>query len=87
MYFHAQGDSGGPLIKHENDKSKQVGIVSWGLAPCGERSGANVYTLVASYVNWIESNIADNWLIICTEQKKFLVKFENQVFYLSFILK
>ncbi|XP_060534509.1 transmembrane protease serine 9-like [Cylas formicarius] len=50
------GDSGGPLVKD----GRVVGIVSWGLSPCG--AGANnpsVYAQVSNYVDWIDRNTPD----------------------------
>ncbi|KAG4068158.1 hypothetical protein HA402_001583 [Bradysia odoriphaga] len=45
-----KGDSGGPLI---SDAGVQVGIVSWGV-PCA-RGIPDVFTSVAHYYNWIQS--------------------------------
>lgn len=55
-----QGDSGGPLIKYEDGKAKLIGIASWGLRPCAKYAGTYVYTRVASFIDWIESNMAEN---------------------------
>ncbi|CAH1129354.1 unnamed protein product [Ceutorhynchus assimilis] len=44
------GDSGGPLAQH----GKVVGIVSWGLVPCGNLNAPSVYAKVAAYDKWIE---------------------------------
>lgn len=44
------GDSGGPLV----DSGRMfVGVVSWGVLPCGY--GPNIYTNVGHYVEWIKS--------------------------------
>ncbi|XP_068980998.1 transmembrane protease serine 9-like [Bombus flavifrons] len=51
------GDSGGPLAQKVNGKSVQVGIVSWGVIPCGSSHMPSVYTRVASYVDWIHSHM------------------------------
>ncbi|XP_076284726.1 trypsin-1 [Lasioglossum baleicum] len=47
------GDSGGPLAQN----GVQVGIVSWGMMPCGVSHMPSVYTRVASYVDWIHQNM------------------------------
>ncbi|XP_024867115.1 uncharacterized protein LOC112451619 [Temnothorax curvispinosus] len=49
------GDSGGPLVQLENNTPTQVGIVSWGVYPCGVNRMPSVYTRVASYITWIKS--------------------------------
>lgn len=46
------GDSGGPLIQGNN----LVGIVSWGIVPCGSKNAPSVYTRVSAYVNWIKQH-------------------------------
>ncbi|CAD7089404.1 unnamed protein product [Hermetia illucens] len=46
-----QGDSGGPL----NSGLTQVGIVSWGWG-CAQADYPGVYTDVATYASWINSN-------------------------------
>ncbi|XP_072744228.1 transmembrane protease serine 9-like [Anoplolepis gracilipes] len=51
------GDSGGPLVQIENNTPVQVGIVSWGVYPCGVKRVPSVYTRVASYVDWINNII------------------------------
>ncbi|XP_036142161.1 transmembrane protease serine 9 [Monomorium pharaonis] len=48
------GDSGGPLVQFENNVPIQVGIVSWGIYPCGVNHMPSVYTRVASYIDWIK---------------------------------
>lgn len=47
------GDSGSALIKDETI----IGIVSWGLKPCGLPNSASVYTRVSSYLDWISKII------------------------------
>ncbi|XP_044020839.1 trypsin-like [Aphidius gifuensis] len=49
------GDSGGPLVTNylTNGKYEQIGIVSWGLYPCGISEISSVYTRVSYYVSWI----------------------------------
>ena len=55
-----QGDSGGPLqIKEPNeDIAKVVAVVSFGVS-CAT-SWPGIYTRVAHYLNWIESNVWPN---------------------------
>lgn len=48
------GDSGSALTKNDII----IGIVSWGLDPCGSPNSASVYTRVSKYTNWILSTIA-----------------------------
>ncbi|KAJ8922954.1 hypothetical protein NQ315_001500 [Exocentrus adspersus] len=47
------GDSGGPLIQDD----QIVGIVSWGITPCGTVGAPSVYTKVSHYIEWITANI------------------------------
>lgn len=51
-----RGDSGGPLYCTYNGKTRQVGIVSYGRIPCGQRGIPTVYTRVATYRNFINQN-------------------------------
>ncbi|XP_043285566.1 serine protease 33-like [Venturia canescens] len=49
-----KGDSGGPLVMMNSfDQSEIIGIVSWGLFPCGGRNAPSVYTRVSAFVPWI----------------------------------
>ncbi|XP_011311419.1 trypsin-1 [Fopius arisanus] len=51
------GDSGGALMQFDVDgKAEQVGIVSWGAAPCGN-GAPSVFTRVSSYVDWIAATL------------------------------
>lgn len=54
-----QGDSGGPLNIKDilNNYTIQAGVVSFGPSACGGENQYGVYTRVAGYINWIESNI------------------------------
>lgn len=45
------GDSGGPLEQN----GELVGIVSWGMIPCGSPGAPSVYTRVSAYIHWINS--------------------------------
>ncbi|CAH1169776.1 unnamed protein product [Phaedon cochleariae] len=47
------GDSGGPLTQ----KGVAVGVVSWGVRPCGRIGAPSVYTRISSYVDWIREKI------------------------------
>ncbi|XP_076632942.1 trypsin-1-like [Colletes latitarsis] len=51
------GDSGGPLAQLSGSNAVQVGIVSWGMMPCGSSHMPSVYTRVASYVDWIHQHM------------------------------
>uniref|UniRef100_T1GEG8 Peptidase S1 domain-containing protein n=1 Tax=Megaselia scalaris TaxID=36166 RepID=T1GEG8_MEGSC len=53
------GDSGGPLVKYTPFGVEQVGIVSWGYTPCHTSTYPSVYTSVASFKDWINTNIAN----------------------------
>ncbi|XP_015176246.1 PREDICTED: transmembrane protease serine 9-like [Polistes dominula] len=53
------GDSGGPLVQYIDSKPVQVGIVSWGILPCGHGM-PSVYTRVASYADWINKHVKEN---------------------------
>ncbi|XP_017788698.1 PREDICTED: trypsin-like [Habropoda laboriosa] len=49
-----KGDSGGPLVaRNAFGEADVVGIVSWGLFPCGGKSAPSVYTRVSAFVTWI----------------------------------
>lgn len=55
-----QGDSGGPLQLYPpgSDVAKIVGVVSFGIS-CGS-AWPGIYTRVAYYLDWIESNVWPN---------------------------
>ncbi|XP_066587682.1 transmembrane protease serine 9-like [Prorops nasuta] len=64
------GDSGGPLITiKSNNETELVGIVSWGITPCGTPGAPSIYTKVSSYIDWIRDSIAANMLAV-----KFLIR-------------
>ncbi|CAK9819754.1 Gpl [Anthophora quadrimaculata] len=49
-----KGDSGGPLVTRNTfGEADVVGIVSWGLFPCGGKNAPSVYTRVSAFVTWI----------------------------------
>jgi secreted trypsin-like serine protease len=50
-----QGDSGGPLFEKVDGQNVQVGIVSFGNG-CARADFAGVYTAVASFRDWIQTN-------------------------------
>ncbi|XP_025836584.1 chymotrypsinogen B-like [Agrilus planipennis] len=45
------GDIGGPFVQG----FVQVGIISWGITPCGTTSSPSVYVRVSNYLDWINS--------------------------------
>lgn len=47
------GDSGSALSQGNN----VIGVVSWGVSPCGGANSASVYTRVSTYTDWIRSTI------------------------------
>ncbi|XP_018323858.1 trypsin delta/gamma-like protein CG30031 [Agrilus planipennis] len=49
------GDSGSPLVQGY----VQVGIVSWGITPCGTTYAPSVYTRVSTYSDWINDRLAE----------------------------
>ncbi|KYN09225.1 Lectizyme, partial [Trachymyrmex cornetzi] len=52
------GDSGGPLFKIINGKPILVGIVSWGMIPCGISGAPSVFTKVSSFNPWIQQKMS-----------------------------
>ncbi|KAL2725896.1 transmembrane protease serine 9-like [Vespula maculifrons] len=54
-----KGDSGGPLVSlNAFGQAEIIGIVSWGLFPCGGKNAPSVYTRVSAYITWI------SWLML-----------------------
>lgn len=48
------GDSGGPLVVFEAGEAVQVGVVSWGISPCGIINGVpSVYARNSAYISWM----------------------------------
>ncbi|XP_049867243.1 trypsin-like [Pectinophora gossypiella] len=47
------GDSGGPLIQFP----VLLGVVSWGVSPCGQKGAPTVYTKVSNYLDFINQHI------------------------------
>lgn len=57
-----QGDSGAPLTMRGRDMEAPyfvVGIVSFGMQPCGLESWPGIYTRVTHYIDWIVRNLED----------------------------
>ncbi|XP_034947316.1 trypsin-like [Chelonus insularis] len=52
-YSACNGDSGGPLIIKNGNRSEVVGVVSWGIIPCGSKGAPSVYTRVSAFIDWI----------------------------------
>lgn len=52
----SQGDGGAPLVCQLNGQFYVVGLVAWGIG-CGSSNIPGVYTNVAHYYSWIQSNI------------------------------
>ncbi|XP_064550405.1 melanization protease 1 [Drosophila montana] len=56
-----RGDSGGPLIMEDFNEGYGnyylTGVVSYGPTPCGLSGWPGVYTLVSTYIEWIENTI------------------------------
>lgn len=56
-----KGDSGGPLVMiNPFGEIEVVGIVSWGVFPCGAKNAPSVYTRVSAFVTWIVSIMLNN---------------------------
>uniref|UniRef100_A0A1B0D8E0 Uncharacterized protein n=1 Tax=Phlebotomus papatasi TaxID=29031 RepID=A0A1B0D8E0_PHLPP len=51
------GDSGGPLSQQVGGTWTHIGIVSWGVTPCGTTVAPSVYVQTSAFRNWIDSSI------------------------------
>ncbi|XP_018306892.1 trypsin-1-like [Mycetomoellerius zeteki] len=51
------GDSGGPLAIFTGGKPVLIGLVSWGLMPCGTLGAPTIYISVSKFNDWIAQNI------------------------------
>lgn len=56
----SKGDSGGPLAHNATGKAVLIGIVSWGIVPCGTVGAPSVYTKTSSFLTWIGNIMARN---------------------------
>ena len=63
-----QGDSGGPLMVPNNESAVVYGIVSFGYG-CAQPDAPGVYSRVANYINWIQSNMNSEYLVKSTFTK------------------
>lgn len=51
------GDSGGPLFQGNAPNEVVVGIVSWGVIPCGSNNlPSGVFKRVSAYIDWIREH-------------------------------
>ncbi|KAG7188819.1 hypothetical protein KM043_008428 [Ampulex compressa] len=53
------GDSGGPLIT-KDAHPEVIGVVSWGIIPCGTPGAPSVYTRVSAFTKWITDTMKAN---------------------------
>ncbi|XP_018580340.1 trypsin-1-like [Anoplophora glabripennis] len=53
------GDSGGPLLQD----GEVIGVVSWGIVPCGNSQAPSVFVKVSHYVDWISANVDEPLLL------------------------
>ena len=51
-----KGDGGGPLIVQSKESAVIYGIVTFGIG-CAKPNAPGVYTRVANYIDWIQSNM------------------------------
>ncbi|EDW85057.1 uncharacterized protein Dwil_GK12812 [Drosophila willistoni] len=51
------GNSGGPLMLYKNDAYLLGGLLSFGPVPCPSAGWPDVFTRVASYIEWIHSKL------------------------------
>lgn len=52
-----QGDSGGPLFQGSSPNEVIIGVVSWGVLPCGSNNlPSGVFKRVSGYIDWIEQH-------------------------------
>lgn len=72
-----QGDSGGPLVAlDEQERSYQVGIVSYGFECAAEKS-EGVYTRVSPYRDWIESTARGAMFVEAQPEQVFVATAET----------
>ena len=51
-----QGDSGGGLFYYRNGRWYAAGVVSYAIG-CGQKAYPTVFTKIAAYRSWIQSNL------------------------------
>lgn len=47
------GDSGGPLVQN----NQLIGVVSWGIVPCGSQGAPSVYVRTSAFRSWITATM------------------------------
>uniref|UniRef100_A0A336MRV9 CSON005441 protein n=1 Tax=Culicoides sonorensis TaxID=179676 RepID=A0A336MRV9_CULSO len=65
-YSACSGDSGGPLLQKTANGIEQVGIVSWGIVPCGTKGAPSVYTGVSNFERKMKGFLSLILVIITT---------------------
>lgn len=59
MYIEERSNRENKMLNIENNEIEIpviLGVVSWGMAPCGYKGAPTVYTKVSSYIDFIEEH-------------------------------